>query len=655
MSFPLVRECIQSIGASQCEVMSVIDLRDAYHTLRLTPNSQQYCGITTYYGSDTYLYQRLPMGLKVSQAIWQAFINKVLGPIPNRQRHIAIMDDCLVHSKFADHIEDLTNLFQSLMDHGLKISPKKCQFFRTSLIYMGFKFLIDKGRPSFTPMKDKCDSIRNLEPPKTVKDCKKICGMVNFLATFLKDLQKHLVPIYNLTKKNTTFKWTPECQKSFDTIKNMLTQPPILRMPDTKVIFRLMSDTSILATGAALCQFQDNNSYIVGYNSKKLPEAAKNYSITELELFGLVINIHAFRQLLSHVYFECFCDHSAITYILTSKKKIATRRIQKLIEQLMQFNFSIYYLPGSKMHIADMLSRFTGKDLDPPDKVIPISFNAMQSSQPRRCSPRIKKQAIQTPYPAGKIDHILSSYQPQVLLKRLPEVLNKDTHISKIDTYLKADQPKSKDIVPKPQIIYQSNSCNNNSFPSLQSSTKRLNQKKLLHSILPQDKLTLINPTIQIPRTLPPIEVPPPQTQNIDTYRSPENFLYNKPLPVLKDSKELNVFSRHIPKQTEIDEFLAVLKAKVTKEYKLPLLAQSIINAYPQSPVFRNIYQYITTNTLPPNRRLQRSIISNSDNYIVADGLLFKLQQVSRNKQMVHRCLLVIPETFEHVVFSHVS
>ena len=601
MSFPLVRECIQSIGASQCEVMSVIDLRDAYHTLRLTPNSQQYCGITPYYGSDTYLYQRLPMGLKVSPAIWQAFINKVLGPIPNRQRHIAIMDDCLVHSKFADHMQDLTNLFQSLMDHGLKISPKKCQFFRTSLIYMGFKFLIDKGRPSFTPMKDKCDSIRNLEPPKTVKDCRKFCGMVNFLATFLKDLQKHLVPIYNLTKKNTTFKWTSECQKSFDTIKNMLTQPPILRMPDTKGIFRLMSDTSILATGAALYQFQDNNYYIVGYNSKKLPEAAKNYSITELELFGLVINIHAFRQLLSHVYFECFCDHSAITYILTSKKKIATRRIQKLIEQLMQFNFSIYYLPGTKMHIADMLSRLAGKDLDPPDKVIPISFNAMQSSQPRRCSPRIKKQAIQTPSPAGKVDRILSSYQPQVLLKRLPEVLNKDTHISKIDTYLKADQSKPKDIVPKPKIIYQSNSCNTNSFPSMQSPTGRFNQKKLSHSILPQDKLTLINPTIQIPNTLPPIEVPPPQTQNIETYQSPENFLYNKPLPVLKDSKELNVFSRHIPKQTEIDEFLAVLKAKVTKEYKLPLLAQSIINAYPQSPAFRNIYQYITTNTLIQN------------------------------------------------------
>ena len=189
MTFPLVKECIQSIGASQCDVMSVIDLRDAYHTLRLSPNSQQYCGITPYYGSDTYLYQRLPMGLKVSPAIWQAFINKVLGPIPNRQRHIAIMDDCLVHSKFRDHITDLRNLFQSLLDHGLKISPRKCQFFRTSLIYMGFKFLIENGRPSFTPMKDKCDAIRQLERPKTIKDCRKFCGMVNFLATFLKHLQ----------------------------------------------------------------------------------------------------------------------------------------------------------------------------------------------------------------------------------------------------------------------------------------------------------------------------------------------------------------------------------------------------------------------------------------------------------------------------------
>ena len=678
MSFPLVKECIQRIGASQCEVMSVIDLRDAYHTLRLSPNSQQYCGITPYYGSDTYLYQRLPMGLKVSPAIWQAFINKVLGPIPNRQRHIAIMDDCLVHSKFKDHKQDLTNLFQSLLDHGLKISPRKCQFFRTSLIYMGFKFLIHEGRPSFTPMKDKCDAIRNLEPPKTIKDCRKFCGMVNFLATFLKDLQKHLIPIYNLTRKNTTFAWTDECQKSFDTIKRMLMKPPILRMPDTKGIFRLMSDTSIVATGAALYQCQDNKFYIVGYNSKKLPQAAKNYSITELELFGLVINIYAFRQLLTNVHFECYCDHSAITYILNSKKRIATRRIQKLIEQLLQFNFTIHYLPGSKMHIADLLSRLAGKDLDPPDKVIPISFNAMQSQQPIRCSQRLKAKAMQNPSPTPKPSSALPSYNPQVLLKKLPTIDSasiqyKDVFPHNLQKSISSKRksvqhtqksktvPKNIDVrksIPEyklnmPEIMYQPTTQNSNktTFLSPPSVIHKSDKKTPLPPILPTDKITLVNPQLEIPQTLPPIEVPPPQTESIETYRAPEDFLYNKPLPILKDSKELDIFRRHIPKQKEIDEFLSVLKAKVTKDYKLPLLAQSIINAYPQSPAFKNIYQYITTNTLPPNRRLQRSIISNADNYIVANGLLFKLQQVPRNKQLHHKCLLVIPETFEHIVF----
>ena len=63
-SFLLVRDAIQILGASECELISVIDLRDAYHILRLSTESQKYCGITPYYGSDTYLYQRLDMGFK---------------------------------------------------------------------------------------------------------------------------------------------------------------------------------------------------------------------------------------------------------------------------------------------------------------------------------------------------------------------------------------------------------------------------------------------------------------------------------------------------------------------------------------------------------------------------------------------------------------
>ena len=222
---------------------------------------------------------------------------------------------------------------------------------------------------------------------KHLETGRKFCVMVNFLATFLKNLQKILIPIYNLTRKNTKFLWTEECQNAFDRIKALLSCPPILRMPDMVGMFRLMSDTSILAAGAALYQYQGSAFYIEGYNSKKLPKAVQNYSVTELELFGLVINIYAFRQLLTYVYFKVFCDHSAIAQILYGKKKLPTHRIQRLIEHLLPFNFTVQYLPGEKMHIADILSRLAGKDLEPSDQLFPISFNVLTRSKSKLTQP----------------------------------------------------------------------------------------------------------------------------------------------------------------------------------------------------------------------------------------------------------------------------
>ena len=75
-SIPLV--AMQILGSSGNEVLSLADLRDAYHTLRLSKRPQKFCGIRPYYGSDSYLYQRLGMGLSVSPAIWQNFIQRVL-------------------------------------------------------------------------------------------------------------------------------------------------------------------------------------------------------------------------------------------------------------------------------------------------------------------------------------------------------------------------------------------------------------------------------------------------------------------------------------------------------------------------------------------------------------------------------------------------
>ena len=184
-----------------------------------------------------------------------------------------------------------------------------------------------------------------------------------------------------------------------------------------------MSDTSTLAAGAALYQYQGSAFYIIGYNSKKLSKAVQNYSVTELELFGLVVNIYAFKQLLTNVYFEVFCDHSAIVQILNGKKKLPTRRIQRLIEHLLPFNFTVYYLPGNKMHIADILSRLTGKDLEPSDQLIPISFSVHTRSTRPLKQYYANKQKTSIPYKnvIPKLTHT-KSLTPPIQVKQPPKI-----------------------------------------------------------------------------------------------------------------------------------------------------------------------------------------------------------------------------------------
>ena len=252
-SIPLVRDAIQILGASGCEVLSLADLRDAYHTLRLSEKSKKYCGITPYYGSDSYLYQRLGMGLSVSPAIWQNFIQKVSQEIPeHRRNHLAIMDDCLVFSKKKSHLKHWTDLFKALIRNGLKISPRKCKLFKTSLVYMGHQVTIMEGIPHITPVKSRVEAILKLDSPKSPKNCKQFCGMVNYLSMFLKDLQTKLIPIYHLTKKGVPFHWGEVQQKAFDQIKKDLTEAPVLAMPNTTGHMVLVSDTSKIACGSAL-------------------------------------------------------------------------------------------------------------------------------------------------------------------------------------------------------------------------------------------------------------------------------------------------------------------------------------------------------------------------------------------------------------------
>ena len=150
--------------------------------------------------------------------------------------------------------------------------------------------------------------------------------MVNFVSIFCPKLQKLLKPIYDLTRKGKQFLWEEEQQKAFDEIKCTLQRPPVLHLPDRHGRFQLYSDTSRFTTGSALYQIQNGQPRLIAYASKRMPEAAKNYSIIELEMCRLAMNIATFSHLLKKVDFDVVVDHLAITHIMRSKAEPTTTR-----------------------------------------------------------------------------------------------------------------------------------------------------------------------------------------------------------------------------------------------------------------------------------------------------------------------------------------
>ena len=147
LAYPLVRDTFSVLGNSKCEVLLALDLKDMFHLLRLLEEATKYCGILPYFGSALYIYQRMPMGLNISPSIWQSYVNTILDCLETRKHCEVIMDDLLLFtpSKKA-HMAKLEELLKALLKNGLKVTPKRCQLFKTELQYMGNSiFIKDKG------------------------------------------------------------------------------------------------------------------------------------------------------------------------------------------------------------------------------------------------------------------------------------------------------------------------------------------------------------------------------------------------------------------------------------------------------------------------------------------------------------------------------
>ena len=702
-SIPLVGDAIQILGASGCEILSLADLRDAYHTLRLSERSKKFCGITPYYGSDSYLYQRLGMGLSVSPAIWQNFIQKVLQEIPDhRKNHLAIMDDCLVFSKKYNHLKHLTDLFKALIRNGLKISPRKCKLFKTSLVYMGHQVSIIDGIPHITPVKSRVDAIVKLDPPKSPKNCKQFCGMVNYLSMFLKDLQTKLIPIYHLTKKGVPFHWGELQQKAFEQIKKDLTEAPVLTMPNSEGHMVLVSDTSKIACGSALYQEQKGRYRLISYFSKKLPLSAQRYSISELELTGIYANVLAFKHLLRNVHFTLYCDNSALVHIMNGKKEPPTLRLKKLIENLSDFKFDIKFLRGKDMFVSDFLSRHPDSEESCNDPIIPVAFLMKEIVLPQH-SPKFldwlnimldSREMVaykESPFKECKCERIMNMNEPfQVLTRSRAKTVKADVpamyplkgdHKKLEKSQIEIIEVKDTEevgqgevqIVPNQQPDIEDNimaEIDNVNIPDIVSRPVVQNVPKVnmtglqvppvlnepipmkpvkkATSVINYDQiLTPVNIDVTLKGQLPPFDMEKSfeaiQT-SVEQYPDLES-LFREDKPLFKPGTEISLFMKHIPKQKELDKFVNYLKQRVIHDCKVPLSVKELKAEYHIDPYFKDIVKYLEKDYCRYVGKAQTVFKMQCEDYVLVNGVLFKIRYGKEDKGEPS-LVLCIPEKY---------
>jgi hypothetical protein len=234
-----------------------------------------------------------------------------------------------------------------------RAKPSKCTFCVEEIHWLGF--VISNGK--IKPDKRLVDSITNLKIPTNVNEIRMVTGLFNFYRNFIPDFAKRCEPLDRLKKVDTKFFWGNDQHVAFDDLKNSLVTYPVLRLPDINKPFILDTDASTISIGGIFQQLDETtgNKYVVSYYSRRLSEAEKKWSITDLEALALRDSISKFSRYLVGSKFTVFVDHISLTYL--ANLKTLTGKLGRIALDLMGYDFTVVYKPGKQHVNVDTLSR----------------------------------------------------------------------------------------------------------------------------------------------------------------------------------------------------------------------------------------------------------------------------------------------------------
>ena len=344
---PHIHEILQRISGKK--FYTVLDFHSAFFQINLKPEDRDKLSFITEFGRFRPL--RLPFGTKLSSLVWAELMDKLLGHF-DKNKLAYFVDDVLLA---ANSVDEMLQMLDEVLDifkkHNLTIDPKKMEICKKEIEFLGFAI----NENGYSPSLKNREKVKTLTRPKNKKDVLRFLGFSNYFKIMLKDYNKKIIPLLELTKQNTKFRWTSEHENAFQQIQKDIISNPIVRPPDFTKEFFIITDASKHAISAILSQKIGEELYPIEFYGRKLRDAEKRYPSMKLELLAIHNSLMHFKHLLWGRKVNVLTDSRALTYHLNLTKQPDI--VARWILDLQDFNLEFTHISGTE-NPADYLSRF---------------------------------------------------------------------------------------------------------------------------------------------------------------------------------------------------------------------------------------------------------------------------------------------------------
>ena len=294
-------------------------------------------------------WRRMPFGLVNAPATFCRLMRVVLHDKPGL---LSYFDDTLLHSRTWDeHILGLQLLLSTLRDHGLTVNPSKLVI--ASIHFLGHS--VSNG--TLAPIASQVSKFLDLKTPSTKKQVRSLMGLISYYRAFIPEFSTITSPLTALLRKGSPEKtvWTPECQTALQRIQTLLSEDPILVIPDIYHEFVVRTDASDYGIGAVLLQERQGVLMPCRYAGRKLLPRETSYSAIEREALAIVFAVSQFYKFIALKQFTLQTDHKPLPFLKKGRAK--NSRLMRWAIALQELSFSLSAIPGNENCHADALSR----------------------------------------------------------------------------------------------------------------------------------------------------------------------------------------------------------------------------------------------------------------------------------------------------------